>query len=138
MTRYSADRHLPSAAQLNALLRKAGWSAENWDQIRQNPDCEIVTAWNGEECVGMGTLLALWPSANLGTVSVDPGHEGSGIGGAIASHLVEIARGKDCIEVTSDTDNDRMRKILSRLEFAEIRRDGAKTFYRKNLSTLTL
>lgn len=134
--RYSTDKYLPADAQLNSLLKKVGWLEENWAAIRGHADCEIVTAWSGEKCVGMGTLLAQWPMANLGTVCVDPDYEGRGAGSEISVRLIALAREKECLEVTSDTSEKRMRRILEKLGFEASGAESGKTFFRLKLSSI--
>ncbi len=132
---YSEDKNLPTHEQLNALRAKTGEPTQfNWRQILDVQAAAVVTAWSGEELVGIGTLRKLGDSeCNFGDWCVEQAYRERGVGSAIANRLEKKARELGYKTICADSVSKEAKTRLKKMGYREIKQNGEKTDYHKHL-----
>lgn len=96
------------AALEQRLFPDSAWTAEQlWSELAGVPETRwYLTATSGDDVVGYAGLFAVPPEADVQTLAVAPGVQGTGLGrrllGALVDHAVERGCTAMLLEVAAD------------------------------------
>lgn len=99
------------------------WPAESyWGELAR-PDRYYVVAGD-DEVAGYAGLWLMPPDADVQTIAVAPGAQGSGLGSALLEHLMDVARGRGCrrLQLEVRADNSRAIGLYENAGFEVVRR----------------
>ncbi|MEW2355165.1 ribosomal protein S18-alanine N-acetyltransferase [Spirillospora sp. NPDC029432] len=124
--RTMSEADLPGVLRLEEVLfPEDSWSeemlrAELADQPRTRH--YVVAQEAGGELVGYAGLAAAGGQADVQTIGVLPGRQGSGIGAALLTELLDEAarRGSEAVFLEVRADNDRARLLYERFGFQRV------------------
>lgn len=119
-----------AAARIEADLFPDPWSAETfWSELAHVPDTRhYVVAVDAEEVVGYGGLVTTAGQADVQTLAVARGHQGSGLGRRLLDALLAEARARQAREVLLEVgaENTVAQALYARAGFERI---GARRGY---------
>lgn len=122
---------VPEVAALEAdLFPHDPWSAEQlWGELAHVPETRWYAVHDGPAGIdGYVGLLAVPPEADVQTVAVARGAQGSGLGRALLDELLHEARARGCTQVFLEVDVDNAAAIAL-YERAGFTREGRRTDY---------
>jgi ribosomal-protein-alanine N-acetyltransferase len=100
------------------------WSTETfWAELAGVPETRhYVVAETGREVIGYAGLFATRDQADVQTIAVAAGHQGSGLGATLLDALLDEARRRGCREVLLDVrvDNESALHLYEKAGFERI------------------
>jgi ribosomal-protein-alanine N-acetyltransferase len=115
---------LEAAVILERELFADAWSPETfWAELAGVPETRhYLVAEDGAQLVGYAGLFATRHQADVQTIAVAPGQQGSGLGGVLLEALIGEAVRRGCAELLLEVrvDNAPARRLYERFGFEQI------------------
>jgi len=128
---------IEQVSQLEAsLFPQDAWSVEQfWGELAQ-PTRTYLVAEQNQAVIGYGGIFRLPPDADLQTIAVSPAHQGSGVGAALLTALIEQA--VDCAQMMLEvrSDNPAAITLYERFGFDVISK--RTNYYPENIDALIM
>lgn len=107
--------------KIQRLRESVGWGArtiDQWTLSLERSTC-VVTAWDGDEMVGMGRVVDDGVMAMFYDLVVDPRYQAKGVGLKIGRALIDYVKDKNFTQIGlfADTTDPRLQEGYKRMGF---------------------